>query len=1259
MKKRMLAIVLAIALFIGMMPMNATVAVADSYATVTSSNGYGVRLREGPSTGYRAITTYNVGTTVTVMSQGGVWSKLQIGSTVGWMMSKFLIFGGTTGGGGGGSLVGVGSATVTSKNGKGVWLRTTKSGKRIGLYSVGTSVTLLEKGDTWCRISIGSNVGYMMTEFLNFSPVEPIAPVSTRISSAKLNYSVPVVGDLLEASIVPEGARADYVWVRINPVTNASQEVSNSETYKVTWSDIDQIIKLTLKGKDGFTGSASCSTKEIAGTRMVSAVSLNKPKPAVGDVLTPVVMPSSASVNCIWLVAGVVKGQTESYTVTENDVGKRIQLKVTGTGEFDGSAVCTADDDVVSDKQVISVTINIHDPLEGSTLTPIVVPNNAQVTYRWVCDQDVIGTGSSYKVTARELGKKITLTITGKDPYSGSASDTTNMITKARLESVTINNTEPLLNKIVYANIKPAGATADYTWYVGDVEQAVSGNAFDISKKEYIGKAIKVKAVGSGVYSGTVTSAATKAVVDDSKITSVMLSNMNPVAGDVLTAVFKPATIPANSVTYIWTVGTQTFSNTSATYTVTGGDIGKTIRVQANGTGDYVGTAKSEYTKAVIGSANIASVALTISNNGQNAASVAPEYSQTLVASVSPAGALVKYEWKVDGKVVNTANNQLKLDDASWKGEKVTLTVTGTGNYKGSKSVTSKAIANSTPLNEIVRIAQPVAGNKPATAVSVDKKYKGTIQWSPALDQFGNFKPLTTYRANVVISPVSGYTMTGAKMSIQGASGESKISGNTVSASFAQTGSQKINLYNIQGVSAPIAGEKPVSSITDTAQFSGSVKWNPETPTFEVGKNYDATITLTPKNGYVLQGLPANVFTVVGASNSGYAAGSATVSAKFSVAMPKVKVTTDTTNVLLDGKNSVSMPFKAALTNYQTDQTVTWKWSLTGAAYSSTNIDENSGVLSIAAKETTGKRLFITAKAYLDGAAWTVGGKAVQGELAIQLSPDDGSVVDPDAIRVEFLNTCSYVQAGGAAGEFSAIAHNTTQGVRWYLLGSAKDANGKAISTCVGGKLVVPASETARMLVVIATAKEDENVHAEFVVKVGTTATEPKVMNTMNSILVPGLIAPGDNAEVTDGMTTEELMDWIKHQEWVAQPDEEEPTAAPSESVQPEPTLTAAPSPTVAPSPTAAPSPSAEAPTDKPMQSESPKPSESPVVTPPPTQAPSESAPVETTELPPTESPSIEPSDAPTEPIEQEPETSAETGVKTNSESDPITEVTP
>ena len=77
------------------------------------------------------------------------------------MMNKFQ----TTSGGGGGTGD---PATIWSPNGYGVRLRTGPgtSYSTIGVYSVGTSVTILSHGSTWDRISVGSRTGYMMNYYL-------------------------------------------------------------------------------------------------------------------------------------------------------------------------------------------------------------------------------------------------------------------------------------------------------------------------------------------------------------------------------------------------------------------------------------------------------------------------------------------------------------------------------------------------------------------------------------------------------------------------------------------------------------------------------------------------------------------------------------------------------------------------------------------------------------------------------------------------------------------------------------------------------------------------------------------------------------------------------------------------------------------------------------------------------------------------------------------------------------------------------------
>ncbi len=143
-------------------------------AYITSTNGLNVRLRSGPGKGYTILAAYAPGTVCTILTAGQNWSRIQVGSLTGYMMTRFL----TTD-----------PITppqpqpqpkpqsptdkdqqyyVTSSNGQGVNLRSGPSTAypSIGFYSVGTEVKMVTAGQTWSYIQIGSRYGYMMSRFL-------------------------------------------------------------------------------------------------------------------------------------------------------------------------------------------------------------------------------------------------------------------------------------------------------------------------------------------------------------------------------------------------------------------------------------------------------------------------------------------------------------------------------------------------------------------------------------------------------------------------------------------------------------------------------------------------------------------------------------------------------------------------------------------------------------------------------------------------------------------------------------------------------------------------------------------------------------------------------------------------------------------------------------------------------------------------------------------------------------------------------------
>jgi fructan beta-fructosidase len=71
-----------------------------------------------------------------------------------------------------------------------------------------------------------------------------------------------------------------------------------------------------------------------------------------------------------------------------------------------------------------------------------------------------------------------------------------------------------------------------------------------------------------------------------------------------------------------------------------------------------------------------------------------------------------------------------------------------------------------------------------------------------------------------------------------------------------------VDIPAIAGVTAPVTGNTPVLTIADTTEYTGTIAWSETPAIFEPNKVYTATITITPKEGYTLIGVPKNFFTV-------------------------------------------------------------------------------------------------------------------------------------------------------------------------------------------------------------------------------------------------------------------------------------------------------------------------------------------------------------------------------------------------------------
>ena len=130
---------------------------AGSYKVVT---GGGLNLRQSPSLDAKVIRQYPTGTWMTVLSEEGEWSKVEVDGSTGYVMSKYLTESNADS-----------TLYVRTNTGRGLNLRDMPSleGNIITSFKSGTAVEVLARGASWHKVSVGGQVGYMSAQFLSSS----------------------------------------------------------------------------------------------------------------------------------------------------------------------------------------------------------------------------------------------------------------------------------------------------------------------------------------------------------------------------------------------------------------------------------------------------------------------------------------------------------------------------------------------------------------------------------------------------------------------------------------------------------------------------------------------------------------------------------------------------------------------------------------------------------------------------------------------------------------------------------------------------------------------------------------------------------------------------------------------------------------------------------------------------------------------------------------------------------------------------------
>lgn len=500
--------------------------VPNTNATVVSGNGYGVRMRSGPSTTYAVLRKWPVGTRAIILAEGQNWCRISVGGNVGYMMSQFLRKDGSP------APSYDGDATVWAANGKGVRLRTGPSTNYsiIGVYSVGTQVKILERLNGWYRIQIGSRVGYMMSQFL-------IENSSYKVNGVTINNLKPVVGNILAVqSVDPSNAAITYQWLRTD-LTGKESVVGTNASYAVTDQDVGCTFRLRVDGYGRWTGYAvSAYTAAVTNRQQLVGVKFNHDTPVVGDRLEPIVEPKDATYTCLWQVDGVNVSTNSYYEVPVTAVGKTIKLTITGTGAYNGSSLATIESQkvatagAVTSASITNLTTKDATPNVGDRLQAVYAPASASVKLTWYLVDDsgnttVISNAQTIEVGSGCVGKAIRLVVEGTGSYTGSQQvvNTGKVTNIANLTGVTIEGaSQPVVNAnptTLQAKVQPKEAEATaltYQWLRDKAEiPGATGATYTVTADDQ-DKAISVvvKAQSSNTsFRGEATSAETQKVV--------------------------------------------------------------------------------------------------------------------------------------------------------------------------------------------------------------------------------------------------------------------------------------------------------------------------------------------------------------------------------------------------------------------------------------------------------------------------------------------------------------------------------------------------------------------------------------------------------------------------------------------------------------------------------------------------------------------------------------------------------------------------
>jgi hypothetical protein len=437
------------------------------------------------------------------------------------------------------------------------------------------------------------------------------------------------LGQVLTATSSPSGATMTYAWYRSTDGTAWGSAIATTATYTLVAADINNYVKLVIMGTGDYTGTAQTVTATKVAKIPLTSVSISGTLQVKQTLSAASLTPSAATVTYAWYRStdgsswGSPISTTNTYTLASADIDNYIELVVTGTGNYTGTAQ-TVTTTKVTRIPVTAVTLSDYDPSLQDLLTTTITPIAATVTYQWYSAASLTGawtaisgaTSSSYSVVTTDCGKYIKVIVTGTGDYTGtSEAVSTSAVARIPITAVTITgatSNAAAKHSTLTAVVTPSDASVTYQWYVSSTNSNTAGSAisgatsstFTIpASTTYYSKFVYVivTAISASQYTGSASSTcASIGASTKSGLTSVTTAGTLRIGQSQTSTTKTNTTTVTTGLTYQWQRSTDGITYTaisgatSKNYTLATADNHCWVRIMVTGTGTtYVGTVYS------------------------------------------------------------------------------------------------------------------------------------------------------------------------------------------------------------------------------------------------------------------------------------------------------------------------------------------------------------------------------------------------------------------------------------------------------------------------------------------------------------------------------------------------------------------------------------------------------------------------------------------------------------------------------------------